>query len=348
VASTDKDLPLKVKVAAVFRRMGYIAFSEVDLCTYTYKGSYKRKQITDFDVLGVRIDPDLEAFIAVAECKSVQDRAMEHLLKLHGVQQFFKAQKAYFVQQKIDVNAREVGAQMGVTCLDASNLDRVLKSLSIEEDDVALERHVYDIRSSMLGPQKQQFVRQIEYLKYDFWTLPDHRNIINIARLLEQMASSADPTQPPHVVLCHQLSTALAIAILRMSGGIVRSNIDDHQEAVLTAILGGSRERRDREVLHDTVARVVPDANFSLIPEFLVPLAELSGRYINAMTYSHRVVACLDEMSRRAVLGAKSKGLPAIGELFHERTIKLARDAFFFTTEVARIPREMFAVSLSE
>jgi len=67
-----------------FRRMGYIAFSEVDLCTYTYRGSYKRKQITDFDVLGVRVDPDLEAFVAVAECKSVEERAMENLLKLHG------------------------------------------------------------------------------------------------------------------------------------------------------------------------------------------------------------------------------------------------------------------------
>ncbi len=348
MASTDKDLPLKVKVAAAFRRMGYIAFCEVDLCTYTYRGSYKRKQITDFDVLGIRVDPDLESFIAVAECKSVQDRAMEHLLKLHGVQEFFNAQKAYFVQQKIDVNAREVGAQMGVTCLDDTNLDKVLKSLSLDAEDVALERQVYDIRSSMLGPQKEHFVRQVDYLKYDFWTLPEHRNIINIARLLEQMGPNVDPTQLPHVVLCHQLATALAIAILRMSGSIVRSNIDDHEEAVLTAILGGSRERRDREVLHDTIARVVPDADFSLVPEFLGPLAELSGRYINAMTYSHRVIACLDEMSRRAALGMKSKDLPPIAELFHERTIKLARDAFFFATEVSSLSKEVFSMSLSD
>ena len=188
MASTDKDLPLKMMVAAIFRSMGYTAFSEVDLCTYTYKGTYKRKQVTDLDVLGIRIDPDLEAFLAVCECKSGEQRAMENLLKLHGVQDFFKAHKAYFVQQKIDVNAREVGAQMGVTCLDKANITTLMKSLSIGESDVLLEHRIYDARSAMAAEHKTLFPRQLEYLRYDFWTLPDHRNIINIVRLLGQMS----------------------------------------------------------------------------------------------------------------------------------------------------------------
>lgn len=349
MASTDKDLPLKMMVAAIFRSMGYTAFSEVDLCTYTYKGTYKRKQVTDLDVLGIRIDPDLEAFLAVCECKSGEQRAMENLLKLHGVQDFFKAHKAYFVQQKIDVNAREVGAQMGVTCLDKANITTLMKSLSIGESDVLLEHRIYDARSAMAAEHKTLFPRQLEYLRYDFWTLPDHRNIINIVRLLGQMSPDLDARKVSHIVLCHQLTTALALSILRMGSGIIRSNVDDFQDSVLTAILGGARERRDREVLHDTVAKVVPDAHLPLVPEFFEPLVELVGRYLNVVLYSHRIVACLDEMGRRVVLKDDHKQeLPAVTDLFHERTIKLSRDALHFTSKVSGIPLEVFEMSLTE
>ncbi len=348
MASSDHDLPLKLKVAASFRRMGYIAFTEVDLCTYTYRESYKRKQVTDFDVLGIRVDPDLEAFIAVAECKSVEVRAMENLLKLHGVQEFFNAHKAYFVQQGIDVNAREVGAQLGITCLDASNIDTLLKSLSLSEQDVALEGEVYTARIGMLPAQKKDFARQTEYLKYDFWTLPDHRNIINLIRLMGLMAKGVNPAKKDHVVLCYQLATALALSIIRMAGGIVRHNIDDFQESLLTALLGGSRERRDREVMYDTIAQAVPDASLSFVPEFFEQLSELTSRYLSAMTYSHRIIACLDEMGRHIVLDKKSKDLNKIADHFHEKTIKFARDALYFSCNACGVPKEVFSSSLTD
>ena len=348
MASTDHDLPLKLKVATTFRRMGYIAFTEVDLCTYTYQGSYRRKQITDFDVLGVRIDPDLEPFVAVAECKSAEEKAMENLLKLHGVQQFFKAHKAYFVQQRIDVNAREVGAQSGITCLDGANIDTLMRSLDVGEKDIALESDVYRARIAMLAAQKKQFQRQTEYLKYDYWTLPDHRNIINVIRLMEQMATEVDTSKKEHIVLCHQLSTALALSILRVGGVIVRSNIGDLQESLLTSLLGGSRERRDREVLHDTVAKVVPDASFSVVPNYYSQLAEVATRYIGAMSYSHRVVACLDEMGRRVAIDMKANDHGPLSDSFHERTIKLARDALVLSCDVCGIPKEIYTASLTD
>ncbi len=348
MASSDHDLPLKIKVSSAFRRMGYIAFTEVDLCTYTYRGSYKRKQVTDFDVLGVRIDPDLEAFIAVAECKSVEERAMENLLKLHGVQEFFEAHKAYFVQQRIDVNAREVGGQLGITCLDASNIDTLLKSLGVTEVDISIEREVYSARSGMLAVQKNDFAKQTEYLKYDYWTLPDNRNVINLIRLMSGMAKDVIVTKIEHVVLCHQLAAGLALSVVRMGSSIVRHNIDDVQELLLTALLGGSRERRDREVLHDTIAKVVPDSTFSFVPDFLAQLAELSTRYLGSMTHSYRVVACLDEMTRNVILSGKTKEKAKLTDLYHEKTVKFARDALHFSCKVSGIPKEVFAQSLKE
>jgi hypothetical protein len=39
-------------------------------------------------------------------------KAMENLLKLNGIKEFFSADKAYFVQKRIDLNAREVGREL--------------------------------------------------------------------------------------------------------------------------------------------------------------------------------------------------------------------------------------------
>ena len=133
---------------------------------------------------------------------------------------------------------------------------------------------------------------------------------------------------------------------MRVGAGIVRYNIDDLQETLLTMLLGGSRGRRDREVLFDTISKVVPDAGFSFVPEFLGQLAELSSRYLSAMATSYRVVACLDEMGRRIVLDGTHLG--RLTDLYHERTVKLARDALHFVTEVCGIPREVFASSLTD
>ena len=101
MALSDKDLQLKLEVAAIFRRMGYVTFTEVDLSAYCYQIKYTRKNVTDFDILGVFIEPDLEVWTAITECKSATGQAMQSLLKLNGVKEFFGAQKAYFVQQNI-------------------------------------------------------------------------------------------------------------------------------------------------------------------------------------------------------------------------------------------------------
>jgi hypothetical protein len=347
VASTDRDLPLKLRATAIFRRMGYIAFNEVDLCTYTYGKAYRRKQITDFDVLGVRIEPDLERSLAVAECKSAEDRAMEHLLKLNGVRDFFGARKAYFVQQRIDENAREVGSQLGIVCLDSVNLGTLMCGLDVrDEREVASEESVYRARANLLRTQKEQFPRQTEYLKYDFWTLPDHRNVINLMRLMNQMAKTVDARNLAHVILCHQLVTALALSVLSIGGAIIRQNIDDLKESLLTNLLGGSRERRDREVLHDTVSRLVGNDSLPLKPPFFEPLVELVHRYIAALSHSHRVVACLDEMCRKLLRPEDAVVGDIQFEHFSDRTIKLARDACHFSILVGGLPKDAFLRSL--
>ena len=43
MASTDQNLPLKLQVATTYRSLGYTAFTEVDLCTYSYREVYNQR-----------------------------------------------------------------------------------------------------------------------------------------------------------------------------------------------------------------------------------------------------------------------------------------------------------------
>jgi len=170
----------------------YVVFQEVDLCTFSYRPKYSRKQITDFDVLGVHLEPDFAAQIAVAECKSGEEQAMSYLLKLNGLRSFFNAYKAYLVQARIDSNAREVGRQTGVWCLDEGNLQTLLRGCGVDDSHLKAERDAYTKKAALSELQKKAFPKAVEYLKYDFWTLPDHRNVVNLMRLFTLMATSAD------------------------------------------------------------------------------------------------------------------------------------------------------------
>lgn len=348
MASDDQDLSYKLKVSAAFRKMGYTVFHEVDLSTFSYQPKYQRKQVSDFDVLGLLVEPDLGITTAVAECKTVEEKAMETLLKLKGLKEFFRADKAYLVQKRIDVNAREVARDMGIWCLDDGNLVALLRGLEVKEDiDVAAEREIYLERERISKALKAEHLKAHEYLRYDFWTLPAYRNIINLLRHANLLAEKLDPEKHEDIVLCHLLAGHLAVAITRLTLDVMRFDNTDIETGVRNRIYGGTRERRDREALFDILAKVAPNAGFSLEPAFLPGLCEVVARFINASGPASQSVRCLDHLTRQHVLPSYAGLSGEVAILFGDRTLKLARDILHFVSREGRIPLEVFKQSLS-
>ena len=347
MALNDKDLDLKLFVSSILRKLGYTVFQEVDLCTYSYQPKYTRKQITDFDVLGVSTEADFGVHLAVAECKSIQEKAMEHLLKLNGVKEFFGADKAYFVQKKIDINAREIGRELGIWVLDQQNLYTLLKSLGLEEKThVQIERNVYLEKKKAFNAQKADLAKLTDYLRYDFWTLPSHRNIINLLSLLKNAAYKFEPDNQAHIAMVHQVATNLSFAIFSLTGEVARHNIDDLSDGTLTRILGGPRERRDREALFDTIAKIVPDAGLSVIPPFQDDLAELVARFVNSSSSASKVVPCLDLVTRCYLYSEVNDVFGQAEDTYGERSLKLARDVIYFLINQSKIAKDLFKGTL--
>ncbi len=348
MASDDQDLSYKLKVSAAFRKMGYTVFQEVDLSTFSYQPKYQRKQVSDFDVLGILVEADFGITTAVAECKFIEERAMETLLKLRGLKEFFRADKAYLVQKRIDVNAREVARDMGIWCLDDENLAALLRGLEVKEEvDVAAEREIYTEKKRISRELKAEHQKAHEYLRYDFWTLPAYRNIINLLRHASLLSDKVDPGKHHDIVLCHLIAGHLAVAITRLTLDVMRFGNTDIETGVRNRIHGGTRERRDREALFDTLAKVAPNVGLSVEPAFLPGLCEVVARFINASAPASQSVRCLDHLTRQRVLPSYSKLAGEVADLFGDRTLKLARDILHFMSREGRIPLEIFKQSLS-
>ena len=348
MASSDQDFEYKMKVSAIFRKMGYTVFQEVDLSTFSYQPKYQRKQVSDFDVLGILVEGDFGIFTAVAECKTIEERAMEMLLKLRGLKEFFKADKAYLVQKRIDVNAREVARDMEIWCLDENNLTSLLRGLEIREDvEVTAEREIYLAKERISKQLKDEHQKAHEYLRYDFWTLPAYRNIINLIRHFSLLAKKVDATKSSDVVLCHLLAMNLAVAVARLTLDVMRFDNGDIETGVRNRIHGGARERRDREALFDAISKHTPDLGLSVEPAFLPALTELVARFINASAAASQVPRCLDQLTRQRIAPEYSDIAGKVAHVFGDRTLKLARDVFHFISRETQIPLELFKASLS-
>ena len=348
MASSDKDLRLKLKVSALMRQMGYAVFQEVNLSAFSYQPKYARKQVTDFDVLAVLVEPDFSVLVSVAECKSAEAQAMEYLLKLNGLREFFKAGKAYLVQTRIDINAREIGRELGIWCLDEHNLATLMSGVGVESFHIDLEAQVYTERERLLKLQKEHFPKATDYLRYHFWTLPEHRNIINLMRHANLISDQLNPKDPAHINLAHQIATNLALAVLQVAGQIARHNINDVENGALNRIFGGSRERRDREVLFDTVSKLLPDQRLSPVPDFMPALVELIARLINASRAASVVLPCLDHLTRRLLVARYDSLIGTPEQVYGSRSLKLARDVLYFLINAAKVKREIFAASLND
>ena len=349
MALTDKDLFLKLRVSVLFRALGYTVFQEVDLCTYSYQPKYTRKQVTDFDVLGVNVESDFAVLVAVAECKSVEERAMENLLKLNGIKEFFSADKAYFVQKRIDLNAREVGRELGIWTLDEMNLSTLMAGAGVSDaQHLDLEFKVYNAKAKALAKQKADITKITDYLRYDFWTLPEHRNIINLLRLAQHASKLFVPSKNEHIAIAHQLATNLALAIIQLTGEVVRHNIDDLKDGTLTRMLGGPRERRDREAIFDSVAKALPDSRLTAVPQFFDQLVEVIARFVNASFDASKVVTCLDHLTRRIFIQEVDDVYGKPDQTYGVRALKLARDVIHFLLAQTELSKDLFEKSLSE
>lgn len=334
--STDRDLALKILTKLLFEQLGYVSEISVQIVSKSYRGQFAREQFSEFDVLGLRFEKDLYMQRIAAECKSGETKALEELLKLKGILASFGISRGYFVKTRISQNARELAASINVTAMDEEELQSFLtKSLDLDiRRDFAAERDRYDKTGRLEASVQGHFPRVHKYLRFEFWNLAAYRNMHNLMKLATALREPSAQNGLVARYLFYRLLYHVAITVLQLTARAVATGLRDPVREVAVKVFGGPRERREREILFDSVRRLLPggaEGALSFEPGFLPSLNETIVRLVRSAPAAAEIPAFIKTVTDDRILeGARKKP-----EAYDTVTRKLSQDLCLFLIKEA-------------
>jgi hypothetical protein len=289
---TDQDLPLKLRVSRLLFAMGYWSPIEVELSQYESSTLYiTRRSLTDLDVLGVRFDELFSKRSVVADCKSGKNISdVNRLFWLLGIKNYFGADQAYFVRPKIDSHAKAIAPKMGVRVLTEPDLALLEKSYNLDSlalplTDLTVHTQITDLwgisvpKGEKPSDDALQLKSVYSYLRYSFWYIEQHRNLLTMIGNFERIAHLLDPKEPRHVLLAYVGAERFAYSLLDVASHVQAQGGSEIKRHARTYIYGGSLAIKEKEQFIELLNKVAGQ-NEALDPPALEDVLELLGRLI--------------------------------------------------------------------
>lgn len=289
----DKDISLKLRFKRILFQMGYYSPIEVELSQYEMFGQeLKRKSLTDLDVLGLKFDATLTPHKVVCDCKSGRSISdPNRLFWLRGVMEYFGADAAYYLRPKIGNPARAIAPKLGVRTLDDKDLQLLEKDLNVDSIPLPLHDPDFDGQKRALWgisvpkgarPTSDQLERKsiYTYLSYNYWYIPQHRNLFLLVAHFQKVAHLLSPLDPRDILLSYVGLERFAHCLLEMGSNIHARGLSNIQQSARMYLYGGVLALREREQYFKLLNKLT-GANEPLDPPFLNDTVELANRIIH-------------------------------------------------------------------
>jgi|YelNatPaOPRAMG01_1025707.scaffolds.fasta_scaffold50178_2 hypothetical protein len=345
----NNDFDLKIRLNNIFWSLGCYTRIEVKLSEY----SLQRKipmELTDLDVLGIRILPDLSTDYLVADCtlnKDVIKSPIQRVFWLKGVMNFFGASKGYLglgTNNPISETQRIAAQRLGVTILNENNLanleKRVINSglqlkLSEPESWLNFENKIASLSKNMCP--------LLNFRKYHYWLNPSYQNIHALIFLVTRHNKFFDETNRLQKALVLDLLTLLTLSVLKMSEYVLRINPENPETELKAYLYGGYAEMKRRQSIVENIRKIMEKSNltqgslfnetFKLDPDYLPQLFDIAFRLLNKPFDSSQILRYLQVILFEKILdkGENAEGMKYLETGFPDITKKLTRDiAKFF------------------
>lgn len=345
----DKDFELKIRLNNVFWSLGCYTRLEVKLAEYALQRK-KPMELTDLDVLGIRILPDLSIDCLVADCtsdKNVLKSPIQRVFWLRGVMDFFGASKGYLslrTNDPVPEVQRIVANKLGVTILEENNLvnlERRTVNLEIQKLKLSkLESWLYF--ESNLANLSKEISPLLNFRKYKYWMIPPHQNLHASISLVTKHSRLFDETNKLQKALVLDLLTLFTLSVLQMSAYVFRINPENPEIELKSYFYGGYAEMKRRESIVENVKKLMENIpmqrslfneTFKLDPDYLPKLFDIAFRLLNKPFNSSHIPQYLQTVLFEKILykGENPEGMKYLETRFSDITKKLARDiAKFF------------------
>lgn len=361
----EGDFNLKVQLNSIFWDLGYYTRLELKLAGYSPQKSAPY-ELTDLDVLGIRVNPDLTFDYLLGDCtssKRVTRSPIQRVFWLRGVMHFFGANKGYLclsTKSPLPEVQRISASDLGVTILNFQNLQNLGKRTSRHSPDLLISSpdswQYYEGNLTTL-PAGMDHV--LEFRKYKYWLTPPHDRIHALISLLStHKAHFKNPTKFL-AALSLDLLSLLSLSVLQMSSYALRVNPETPEPTLRSYLFGGYSEMKRREGIVDNIKKLVDTMtpqqelfpskeglkSLQLDPDYLPRLFDTAFRLLNkpfdAAQIPRYIECTLFEKTLYA--GKNDKGLKFIDGAFSDITRKLSRDLAKLLSDAAGVPPAMFA-----
>ncbi|GFP18551.1 hypothetical protein HKBW3S03_00056 [Candidatus Hakubella thermalkaliphila] len=354
----NKDFELKIRLNNVFWSLGCYTRLEVKLAEYSLRKI--PMELTDLDVLGIRILPDLNIDYLVADCTSNKDAIrspIQRVFWLKGVMDFFGASKGYLslgTSNPIPEAQRIVAHKLGVTILNESNL-------------VNLEKRVVNLSNPQLQSSKpeswlyfennltnlsKELVPLLKFRKHNYWINPAHQNLHALISLVTKHNELFDEMNKLQKALILDLLTLFTLSVLQMSAYVFRINPENPEIELKSYFYGGHAEMKRRLGIVENIKKLMESMpiqrslfndTLKLDPDYLPGLFDISFRLLNRPSDSSQILRYLQTILFEKIL-YKGEGAEAMEYLetdFSDIAKKLTRDIVKFFRDSTGIPQRL-------
>ena len=357
----NKDFELKIRLNNILWSLGYYTRIEVKLAEYSVTKKIPM-ELTDLDVLGIRLSPDFLFDYIVVDCTSNKDfikSPMKKIFWLKGVMDFFGASNGYLVldtDSPIAEFQRGVATKLGITILNLENLTnlekRVLRpeiknfKLATSESWIYFENNLTTL-DEVLHPL-------LKFRKHTYWMNEHHQNISVILTMLQKYKTSVKEDHKFHKVLIMDLMTLLSISLLHMSKFVFHTNPEKPEQELRAYFYGGYKELEMREEIVKNLNRLIEkiqkqkmlfnlSSEISLDPEYLPQLFDLVFRWVNKPKDAIQIPRYLQMLLFEEVLYNRENkdAFEYLKKDFSETTKKFVRDLGAFLININGVPKNL-------
>lgn len=356
----DKDLELKIRLNNILYSLGYYTRLAVKLAEYSSEKGLPM-ELTDLDVLGIKINPDLAFDWIVADCtsrKEVIKSPIQRVFWLKGVMDFFNASRGYLAlstTNRIPESQRVVASKLGITILNEENISNLEKRV-LNKDIPKLklaESASWSYFEGNLTTLAKEVSLVLDFRKHHYWMNKSHQNLHALISILSKRSSSLDSKNLFHRALVLDLLILFSLSLLQMSSFVLQTNPEDPKQELRVYFYGGYKELEMRETISQNVKRILEETspkqgcmfeqNLELDPDYLPQLFELAYRLLNKPADASQIPQYLQIVLFEKVLYQKknTNGVEYLEQNFTDVTRKFARDIANFFAQTANLPGKM-------
>ena len=358
------DFELKIRIGNVLWSVGCYTRLEVKLAEYSVSTGASL-ELTDLDVLGIRVQKDLSIDYLVADCTSNRHllrSPIQRVFWLRGVMEFFGASKAYLGLHGKDGAAvaipgfqRTVADRLGVTILNEDNLSNLERRLvTSETTQLRLSRaESWRYLEGNLATLSKGMGPLLQFRKHDYWMNESHQNLHALISLVDRHRKLFDERNRMHRALALDLLSLFAFSVLHMSAYALRTNPEDPENELRAYFYGGYAEMARRQAIVDNISRLIGgrpcqasflERELQLDPEYLRSLFDLAFRLLNKPVDASQILRYLQVLLFETAPsgGQEGGGADPLQAGFSDVTKKLARDIAKFFSGATGLPDTLF------